>query len=103
MTALMRVQRRLSASPWAVVLPAALALVAMAASRLPGASAAAWDVAWTAGAVAGLAGTARARAAARDEHRGRWTCWALAAASWLAGQVAWDAFGIFGSPPSPSV
>jgi diguanylate cyclase (GGDEF)-like protein len=105
MSALMRVRWSRAGwteGRWTVVLPAALALVAMVASRLPGASTAAWDVAWTAGAAAALAGMASARAAAGDEHRGRWTCWTLAAAFWLAGQVAWDSFGIFGSPPSPS-
>lgn len=85
-----------------VLAPLAVALVAMIVSRVPGWSGVCWDVAWTTGAVSALAGTLVARRRALEVNRGRWTLWAIAAACWLAGQLAWNVFGLVGFPPSPS-
>jgi len=61
-----------------------------------------WDVAWTSAALSGLAGTLVARRVASEANRGRWTLLAAAVGAWLFGQLAWDLFGIIGSPTSPN-
>jgi len=61
-----------------------------------------WDVAWTSAAISALAGTLTARRVASESNRGRWTLWAAAVGAWLFGQLAWDLFGIIGSPASPN-
>jgi diguanylate cyclase (GGDEF)-like protein len=86
----------------AVLLPAFTALGAMAAGYVLDA-AWAWDAAWTAAAVSAAAGMALGRACAAPSERERWTWWVAAAAAWLIGQLAWDLFGVIGSPASPNV
>src|SRR5688572_7879407 len=61
------------------------------------------DLAWTAGAVCALAGLLAARQTAGPSTRATWTWLSLAALSWLLGQLAWDAFALIGSPPSPNL
>ncbi|MBV9605830.1 MAG: diguanylate cyclase, partial [Solirubrobacterales bacterium] len=39
---------------------------------------------------------------ASGSQRARWTLWAAATGAWLIGQMAWDVFGITGSPASPN-
>ncbi len=78
----------------------ALALAAMLMSRFH-APKLCWDVAWTSAACGALAGTLLARARADAGHRA-WTLWAVAAAAWLCGQLAWDVYGIVGFPQSPN-
>jgi diguanylate cyclase (GGDEF)-like protein len=81
---------------------AVIAVGAMLAARaLP--AALAFDVAWTAGALAALAGALSARDHVRGRDRSRWSWWAAAAASWLFGQLAWNTFGLTGAPPSPNL
>jgi len=87
----------------AVIGPSAIALAAMLASRVHGWSIAAWDVAWTASALSALVGTLVARRHSAAANRWRWTLWALACASWLAGQIGWDVYGVVGFPPSPNL
>jgi hypothetical protein len=87
---------------WAVAMPAALAAVALVLAYLTPASALCWDVAWTASALAAVIGTLLARREAIGTHRSRWTLWAKATGCWLFGQLAWDLFGIIGSPASPN-
>ena len=83
---------------------AAVAVVAMMAGVwVPGAASLGFNVAWTAAAVCALAGLLRARRAAHGTRRAPWTGFALAAASWLLGQVAWDVFAVAGTPPSPNL
>src|SRR5258708_5322072 len=79
----------------AVALAGAIALAAIPAGH--------WNVAWTAGAVAALAGMLGARSAAPEGERSRWTWWSAAAAAWLLGQLAWDFFTVYGGPPSPNL
>ncbi|MDQ6606338.1 MAG: diguanylate cyclase [Actinomycetota bacterium] len=87
-----------------VVLPAAVALVAMVLSRVVTAwSSGCWDVAWTAAALAALAGMLMARGTAAPVNRVRWNLWAAAAACWFGGQLAWDVFGLTGFPSSPNL
>jgi diguanylate cyclase (GGDEF)-like protein len=86
-----------------VFAPAALALVSMLLAGPVTSPALGWDVAWTAASVSALAAMLLARQRAIPEHRGRWTLWALAAMSWLVGQLAWDLFGAIGSPASPNL
>ena len=78
-----------------VALLGVLAIAAMLARH--------WDVAWTTAAAAAVAGMLAARRTAPDGERSRWTWWAAAAAAWLLGQIAWDAFAFTGSPPSPNL
>ncbi len=86
----------------AALAPAVLALLAMLASRLGYPAGACWDLAWTSAAVSALAGMLLARRAAPEHARWRWTLWAVAAACWLAGQLAWDLFAVVGTPQSPN-
>ncbi len=85
-----------------MAIPAALALIAMALADLTSAGGVLWDLAWTASAVTALSGTLAARRVAVGHHRSRWTLWAAAAGCWLFGQLAWNLFGIVGSPASPN-
>src|SRR3954471_14379877 len=82
-------------SALAVALLSALALAAVPAGH--------WDVAWTAAALAALGGMLAARHAAPADERARWTWWTAAPAAWLFGQLAWNWFSEFGSPPSPNL
>ena len=83
---------------------AAVAVVAMLAGVwVPGGATLGFNVAWTAAAVCALAGLLRARRAAHGTRRAPWTGFALAATSWLLGQVAWDVFAVAGTPPSPNL
>jgi diguanylate cyclase (GGDEF)-like protein len=76
----------------------------MALSRIiPGGSGACWDIAWSASAAAALAGMLLARRAAADADRRRFTLWAAAAGSWLAGQMLWNLYGVIGFPRSPNL
>jgi len=86
-----------------VLAPLAVALAAMLASRLGGGAAMSWDVAWTAAGVSALAGTLMARRRALPLNRTRWSLWAMAAGAWLAGQLAWDVYGVTGFPRSPNL
>ena len=88
---------------WLVAAPAGLAVAAMALARLTSAAALWLDVAWTAAAVGAVIGTLMARRAATGSERSRWTLWAAASACWLFGQLAWNVFGIIGSPASPNL
>ena len=86
-----------------MAVPAGLALVSVAMSHVGLLTSLAWwDVAWTAAAVSALAGTLLARRAAAPANRIRWTLWAAACACWLAGQLAWNVFGVVGFPSSPN-
>lgn len=62
-----------------------------------------FDVAWTLAAVAAMLGMIGARGRALPGNRIRWTLWALAAAAWLFGQLAWNLYGVIGFPSSPNV
>jgi hypothetical protein len=91
---------------WLVGAPAAIAVVAIAVtfpltSRYD--KGVCWDIAWTTSALTALAGVAVARRHARGVHRLRWTLWTAAAACWLGGQIAWDAFELLGFPASPNL
>jgi diguanylate cyclase (GGDEF)-like protein len=88
---------------WPAVISVALALVAMGLSKLTGSANLWWDVAWTSAACCAVIGTFQARRAASERHRRRWTLWCAAAGCWLFGQMAWNAFGIVGSPPDPNL
>ena len=81
----------------------AIALAAIAASRLTTWTAGCWDVAWTASASGALGGVLLAAGHAQPANRGRWRLWALATACWLFGQVAWDIYGVIGFPDSPNL
>jgi diguanylate cyclase (GGDEF)-like protein len=85
-----------------VVVPAVIAIVAMAVSPIVNRPIATWNWAWTAGAAAAVAGSILARQRAQGLHRFRWTMWALACAFWLGGQVAWDWYGA-NVPVSPNL
>ena len=87
---------------WFVAIPAGVAVVAMLLSKLTKDAGMWWDVAWTAAAIGALAGTLLARRVASGPNRSRWTFWAGACGAWLFGQLAWDLFGITGSPASPN-
>ncbi|HTX30433.1 MAG TPA: diguanylate cyclase [Solirubrobacteraceae bacterium] len=86
-----------------VVGPLMLAVAAMLATRLGAPHATSYDIAWTAAGVAALAGTLLARGHAHEASHARWNLWALAAGSWLFGQVAWDVYAVAGAPPSPNL
>ena len=88
---------------WLVAVSAGLAVVAMTLAKLTSAAALWLDVAWTAAAVGAVIGTLMARRAATGAERSRWTLWAAASACWLFGQLAWNVFGIIGSPASPNL
>ncbi len=88
---------------WLVGIPAAVAVVAMALGKLTAATALWWDVAWTSASVCALVGTLVGRQATTGPTRARWTLWVAACACWLFGQLAWDLFGIVGSPASPNL
>ncbi len=85
------------------MVPILTALVAVGVSHVPGWAASGLDVAWTTAALGALAGTLVARKSAHPASRTRWTLWALASACWLAGQLAWDVYGVIGFPQSPSL
>src|SRR5579884_288803 len=87
----------------AVLAPLAVAALAMLASRLGPSPSVCFDVAWTAAALSALIGTWLARRAALEPHRSRWTWWAMAAAAWLFGQLAWDVYAVSGFPRSPNL
>ena len=78
-------------------------MVAMALAELTAADGVLWDLAWTAAAVAALAGTLARRRAAAGTDRSRWTLWAAATGCWLFGQIAWDLFGIVGIAGQPRI
>ncbi|HEY7077533.1 MAG TPA: diguanylate cyclase [Solirubrobacteraceae bacterium] len=87
-----------------VAAAAGVALAALLAGAwVPGAAAAGFDVAWTAGAACALLGMLAARRSSVGEQRATWTWFSLAAGSWLLGQLAWDAFAFAGTPPSPNL
>jgi diguanylate cyclase (GGDEF)-like protein len=88
---------------WLGGIPAAVAVVAMALAKFTAHPGLWWDVAWTAGACSGLVGTVLGRRGATGIERSRWTLWAVAVGCWLFGQLAWDLFGIIGSPSSPNL
>ena len=81
----------------------ALAVALLSAFALAAVPAGHWDVAWTAASLAALGGMLAARHAAPADERARWTWWSAAAAAWLLGQLAWNWFSEFGSPPSPNL
>ncbi len=74
----------------------------MALAKLTSADGFWWDVAWTAAALSAVIGTLQARRAASGLHRSRWTLWATASGCWLFGQLAWNVFGLLGTPASPN-
>src|SRR3954453_22393739 len=83
---------------------AAIAMIAMMVGVwVPDAARLGFNTAWTAAGVCALAALLRARRAAQGPQRAPWTGFALAAGSWLFGQVAWDLFAVAGTPPSPNV
>jgi diguanylate cyclase (GGDEF)-like protein len=88
---------------WLVGIPAAFAVAAMALGKLTAATALWWDVAWTSASICALVGTLTGRQATTGPTRARWTLWVAACACWLFGQLAWDLFGIVGSPASPNL
>jgi diguanylate cyclase (GGDEF)-like protein len=88
---------------WLVAIPGALAVIAMLLAELIPAASLCWDVAWTAAAISAVTGTVLARRVATGPDRGRWTLWSAAAGSWLLAQLAWNLFGIIGSPASPNL
>src|SRR5438045_1437922 len=96
-------QRVPARAHFVVLVPLITACAAMFASRFGMPQAACWDVAWTSAALSALAGTLLARGSARPANEGRWRLWALASAAWLAGQLAWDVFGVIGFPDSPNL
>jgi diguanylate cyclase (GGDEF)-like protein len=87
---------------WLVAIPAAVAVVAIVLAELTRSTGLGWDVAWTSAAISALIGTLSARRAARGLHRSRWTLWAAACGCWLFGQLAWNLFGVIGTPASPN-
>jgi diguanylate cyclase (GGDEF)-like protein len=86
-----------------VIVPAVVSLLAMLAARISAFPGICFDIAWTCAAISALAGCLAARSRALPDNRPRWTLWSLAAGSWLAGQLAWNLFGITGFPASPNV
>lgn len=80
-----------------------IAFAAMVASYVGLSAGTSFDVAWTFAALAAFLGMLDARSRALPGNRARWTIWALAAAAWLCGQLAWNVFGVIGFPPSPNV
>ncbi len=99
-----RIRAAPALSPGLVFPLAVVALAAMVLGELETAwSSASWDVAWTAGSLSALAGMLLARRAAAPDTRLRWSLWAAAAACWVGGQLAWDAFGLIGFPASPNL
>ena len=61
-----------------------------------------WNLAWTAAAVAATAGALAARSSLGAEARRQWTWWSAACGCWLAGQIAWNTYGVFETPASPN-
>ncbi len=107
-TQVMRIKARISgASVLSGRLVGLLAVVSVAAILLSklvsGWSLGSWDVAWTSGSLAALAGMLLARRAAHADSRARWGLWAGATACWVAGQLAWDVYGLIGFPSSPNL
>ncbi|HLY47645.1 MAG TPA: diguanylate cyclase [Solirubrobacteraceae bacterium] len=96
-------QRVSRPAQFSVLAPLALAAGAMLATRLGAPLPLSWDIAWTSAAVGALSGTILGRSRALEPNRSRWNLWALAAGSWLFGQLGWDLFGVIGSPPSPNI
>jgi diguanylate cyclase (GGDEF)-like protein len=87
---------------WLVVLPATVALAAVAVGLVVHAPVVTWDVAWTAGALSAAAAMLAARRRAPGMHCFRWTMWTAAAVCWLGGQLAWNFYGAH-VPASPNV
>jgi diguanylate cyclase (GGDEF)-like protein len=87
------------------VLAAGVAAVVtlVAGELLPGSRALAFDVAWTAAAICATAGVLAARRTAEPRRRALWSWLTAACVSWLLGQLAWNAFGLAGTPGSPNV
>jgi diguanylate cyclase (GGDEF)-like protein len=97
------IERLEAGSLAAIVVGGLVAVVAMVLARLhPSASVFWWDVSWTVAAITAVIGTLAARSRALPRQRERWTVWTLATLSWLFGQLAWDFYGVVGSPPSPN-
>ena len=87
-----------------VVVPSVAAVVAMVVSKLvPSWSPYCWDVAWTLASFSAFAGMMLARSTSLEADRGRWTMWAAASGSWLAGQMLWNLYGVIGFPASPNL
>src|SRR5579875_2847750 len=85
-----------------VGVPAAVAVGAIALTRVVNAPNLLWDIAWTAGALSAVIGVLLGRRRAVGRHRFRWTMWSAAAGLWLGGQVAWNCYGAH-IPPSPNL
>src|SRR5207248_2555730 len=96
-------QRMLARAQLVVLVPLATACAAVLASRLGLPQAPCWDVAWTSAALSAVAGTRLAGRRAQPVNEGRWRLWAMASAAWLAGQLAWDLYGVTGFPDSPNL
>ena len=86
-----------------VLAPLVLAFLAMLAAYAGVPRAFCFDVASTFAALGALAAMVHARGRARPANRLRWTLWAIAAGSWLVGQLGWDLLAVVGFPASPSV
>src|ERR1700748_1339695 len=95
---------RASSSPQTIMIALAAAAGAVGAAYLiPAWSGAAWDVAWTTCGGVAVAGMLLARRTSTGRQRRRFTLWAVAAGSWLAGQLLWDLDGVVGFPQSPNL
>ena len=86
-----------------VLAPLVFAFLAMLAAYAGVPRAFCFDVASTFAALGALAAMVHARGRARPANRLRWTLWAIAAGSWLVGQLGWDLLAVVGFPASPSV
>src|SRR5689334_10767462 len=84
-------------------LSAAVALLAVALTRLIDAPTLLWDIAWTLAAVSAVAGMQLARSTATGERRIRGALLTAAAVFWLVGQIGWDVFSVAGTPGSPNI
>src|SRR5438445_2551117 len=88
-------------APGSVSLCSVVAIAAMLASTtLP--PLLCWDIAWTSAAVGALVGLWVARNTADRANRNWWTQLTIAAGCFLTGQLAWDLFGLTGTPQSPN-